>query len=244
MSCGQSGSQARTVFIRDVKKHFMKYLLFLCFFITNECFSQKSYSFDYLIKYNFRSNTDSTSNKEIYYLTNSNDNSYYAKIENLDTVHFELEFVSQDKIWSKTKVSKTDFFKAEFINLACNSNLTYKNHFKFRTKEYEFETLTDTILHSLPLKRYKLKYVGKRNRKKSFPVGTNLYIIASSTEFHLPILIHSTAFEEWKEEGTIPNGIFKEKIFYDFNNNVDHKYLLENYSEINKTIVIPDNCLK
>ena len=222
----------------------MRYLLFLSFLVTTECFSQESYSFDYLIEYNFRSYTDSTSNKRIYYLTNSKDNSYFAKIESLDSSHFDLEFVSQDEMWSKTKITQTDFFRAEFINLICSGNLTHKNHFKFRTKEYEFKVLTDTILHNFPLKRYKLQYVGKRKRKKSFPVGTNIYIITSSTEFHLPILTHSTAFEEWKEEETIPNGIFKEKIFYDFNDNIDYKYHLQNYYEINKTIIIPDNCLE
>lgn len=222
----------------------MRYFLFLFFLITTKCFSQKSYSFDYLIEYNFKSYTDSTSNKKIYYLTNSKDNSYFVKIESLDPLHFDLEFVAQDKIWAKTKLTQTDFFNADYINLICNSNLTYNNHFKFRTKEYAFETLTDTILYSLPLKRYKFKYVGKKKRKKSFPVGTNLYIITNSTEFHLPILTHSTAFEEWQEEGNIPNGIFIEKIFYDFNNNIDYKYFLENYYEINKSIVIQDKCLE
>ena len=222
----------------------MKYLLFLLFLMSTECFSQESYSFDYLIEYNFKSSTDSTSNKKVYYLTNSEDNSYFAKIESSDTLYFDLEFIAQDRIWGKTKVKQTDFINAEFISLACTRSLTYRNHFKYRTKEYEFEILPDTILRSLPLKRYKLKYVGKRKRKKSFPVGTNVFIIGNSTEFHKPILIHSTAFEEWKGEGNIPNGIFKEKIFYDYNNNIDYKYLLKNFYEINKTIVIPDECLE
>ncbi|MDT0650188.1 hypothetical protein [Autumnicola edwardsiae] len=222
----------------------MRYLLVIFFLITTKCFSQKKYSFDYLIEYNFRSYSDTTSNKKIYYLTNSKDNSYFAKIESFDTLNFDLELIVQDKIWTKMKLSRKDFINAKFINLTCNSSLIYKNYFKFRTKEYKFEIIKDTILESLPLNRYKLEYVGKRKRKKSFPVGTNVYIIANSTDFHSPILTHSTAFEEWKEKGKIPNGIFKEKIFYDFKNNIDYKYILNNYSEINKTIVIPDNCLE
>lgn len=203
----------------------------------------KQYSFDYLIEYT-KYYTDSASNETVYLLTNSMDNSYFVEVKSLDSLYFELEFIAQDNIWTTTKVTKKNFFKAEHIKFNCNSDLSYKNHFKFRAKEYEFEILPDTLLNNRTLKNYKLKYIGKRKRKKSFPIGTNLYIIKDSTEFHLPILTHSTAFEEWKEERNIPNGIFMEKIFYDFRDEINYKYILYDYYQISKSIIIPENCFE
>ena len=222
----------------------MKYFLISFFLFSINCLSQKSYSFDYLIEYDFKSYSDSLSDKKTYYLTNSKENSYYVKLESLDTLNFNFEFIAQDRIWSKTTIPKSDFFQAQYINLDCNENLTYRNHFKFRTKKYRFEILPDTALKNSLLKNYRLQYIGKKKRNKSFPVGTNLYIIENSTNFHLPILTHSTAFEEWKEEMNIPNGIFKEKIFYDFNNEIKYKYILKKYYKIDKVILIQDDCLE
>ncbi|WP_141878098.1 hypothetical protein [Gramella sp. Hel_I_59] len=162
----------------------------------------------------------------------------------MDTLYFDLEFVDQDKVWAETKVSKEDFFMAEGINLTCDYNLSYRNDFKFRTKEYEFELLPDTILNNKSLRQYKLKYIGKRKRKKSFPVGSNTYIIKDSTAFHLPILTHSTAFEEWEINKKIPNGIFSEKIFYDYQNNIEYKFILKNCYKIKKSIIVPEDCLE
>lgn len=222
----------------------MRHFLILIFIISGSSFAQKKYPFDYLIEYQFTSYTDSTTNKIIYYITNSKDNSYFAKIKNFDSANFELELIDQDQLWAKTKVRKQDFIKADFINLECNRNFIFKNHFKFRTKEYEYTMLSDTLIDNKYLKNYKLQYIGKRKRKKSFPVGTNHYIIEDSTEFHLPILTHSTAFEEWKEERNIPIGIFKEKILYDFKNEIKYKYILKAYYPINKSIIVPDKCLE
>ncbi len=221
----------------------MRYF-FLFFLITINCFSQKSYSFDYLIEYSFVSYKYSTSNKKIYYLTNSKDNSYFAKIESLDTLSFSLEFIAQDKIWTKTKIEKKYFFEAEFIKGTCDSILTHRNYFKEKTKHYKFEVLSDTIINNLSLERYKLMFIGKRKGKRSNPIGSNLYIIEDSTKFHLPTLTHPTAFGEWKEEGQIPNGIFKEKIFLDFEDNVAEKHILKDYYMTNKTLIIPEDCLE
>lgn len=208
------------------------------------CFGQKRYSFDYLVEYEFTSYKDSTSNEPVYYMTNSEDNSYFVKLKNVDSLSFELEFVDQDQIWSTTELKKENFFRAESIILDCSYDIGYKNNFKFRVKEYKFDRLTDTLMNDLKLKKYKLTYTGKRKKKKSFPIGTNLYIVEDSTNFHLPILTHSTAFEEWKQERNIPNGIFKEKIFYDFENEMEYKFILKGYYPIDKKIIIPENCLE
>lgn len=222
----------------------MKYFLFIFYFISTTCVAQKEYSFDYYIEYSFKSYVDSTLNKKVIYMTNSRDNSYFAKIEELDEHNFMLEFVAQDHIKSEVEVTKDNLFKAESLTINCNSDLIYKNRYKFRVKTYAYDILPDTLMNNTLLKSYRLKYVGDRKRKKSFSVGTNLYIVKDSTDFHLPILTHSTAFEEWKKEGGIPGGIYKEKIFYDYDDKLSYKFILNNYYPINKKIIIPAECLE
>ncbi|CAM4113937.1 hypothetical protein GIHI108528_04995 [Gillisia hiemivivida] len=233
-----------TFYFFPVTNPFIGYLLILTFIINNSCFGQKKYQFDHLIEYQFESYEDSSSNKTLYYITNSKDNSYYAKIESLDSLNFEIEFIVQDLIWAKISLKKEDFSNLESLTLECESDFLYKNDFKFRVEEYEFNMLADTLMDNKYFKHYKLQYIGKRKRKKSFPVGTNHYIIRDSTQFHLPILTHSTAFEEWKKERNIPNGIFEEIIFYNYKNEISYKYIIKEYHSINKTIFVPDKCLE
>ena len=226
------------------KKFFMWYFLFLAFTMSSTCFGQKKYHFDYLLEYEFKSSVDSSFNKTLYYITNSRDNSYFAKIRSIDTLSFGLVFHVQDLLLADVKLKKYDFFNLETLTINCESNYLMENIFKFRVKEYEFNILTDTLIDNKYLSQYKLEYTGKRKRKKSRPIGTNHYIIKDSTQFHLPILTHSTAFEEWKKERNIPNGIFQEKIFYDYKSEISYKYILKEYQRINKTIIIPEECLE
>lgn len=222
----------------------MKYLLPLFLIITSLSYSQSTYRFNYLIEYDFESIKDSTKNKTVIYLTNSLDNSYYLKITPADSSNFKLEFIKQDYIWTTFNLDKQEFYRSEFITINCDYNLVYRNNFKFRVKEYNFITLKDTLINEAHLKRYKLEYSGRRKRKKSFPIGTNIYIIKDSTEFHLPILTHSTAYEEWKKDGDIPKGIFQEKIFYDFENKLESTYKLKKVFLIKKRLIIPEDCLE
>lgn len=219
-------------------------IIFLAFIKTCSCYSQKTYHFNYLLQYEFISNVDSTNNKTIYYITNSNDNGYLAKIESIDSLNYKLEFKVYDQLWTKLNLNKQDFSDLGSLSLTCDKDVGYKNFYKHLIEDYEFSMLSDTLMNNKYLKNYKLHYVGKRKRKKSFPIGENNYIIKDSTEFHLPILVHWTALAEWRQEKNIPNGIFQEKIFYDYKNEISYKYILKEYHQIDKTIVIPYNCLE
>ncbi len=233
-----------SIFLPPFKRHFTWYFLSLAFTMSSTCFGQKKYQFDYLLEYEFKSSVDSSFNQTLYFITNSKDNSYYAKIRSIDTLSFRLVFKVQDLLLADVKLKKHDFFNLESLTINCESNYLFENPFKFRVKEYEFNMLSDTIIDNKYLVYYKLQYTGKRKIKKSRPVGTNYYIIEDSTQFHLPILTHSTAFEEWKKERNIPNGIFKEKIFYNYKNEISYKYILKEYHSINQTIIVPDKCLE
>lgn len=225
-------------------KRLMGCLIFLAFIKTSTCYSQKTFHFDYLLEYEYKSYKDSANNKTFYYITNSKDNSYYAKIEKLDSVNFKLDFKVYDQLWTKLNLNKQDFLDLEFLRLTCDEDLLHKNYFKELVNDYKFYHLTDTISNNIHLKKYNLQYIGKRKRKKTFPVATFQYIIKDSTQFHMPILIHWTAFARWRQEKNLPNGIFQEKIVYNYKNEISYKYILKEYHQIDKTIVIPNNCLE
>lgn len=81
----------------------------------------------------------------------------------------------------------------------------------------------------------------KREKRKRLPVF--YYYIENNTEFHLPILSHSTAYEEWELERNIPNGIAKEMFYLDYKK-IEKKdiYVLRNISKIDKVFIVPKEC--
>jgi hypothetical protein len=59
----------------------------------------------------------------------------------------------------------------------------------------------------------------------------------------LPILTHSTPFEEWKEERNIPNGIPKQFYLTKFQSSEKIlNYTLVEYVKINKFLIVPEAC--
>ena len=179
----------------------------------------------------------------MYYYTNSRDNSYYAILEVKGRRHFFVYLIEQDQLNMKVRVKQKDVFKAENLVIQCISSHVNKNDFKFRTREYEFTNTLDTIIGNTSLQHYKLLYTAGHEEKVTNRIGTNHYIIEDSTEFHLPILTHPTAYEEWKEERNIPNGIYREKIFYNYKNEVQYKYILNGYYPIDKSSSLTKQCL-
>ncbi len=220
----------------------MKYLFILFYLIFFCSYAQENYSFDYLLEYQLIYHKDSTKNRIIRYLTNSKDNSYFMKIVDKNSLSYGLEFVAHDKLYSSSNCTKIAFLNANVINLTCEGLYYLENSYKFRTKDYKFENIKDKREGDLSRQRYRFTYIGKRKKKKSFPIGTNEYIIENSTEFHLPILTHPTEFEEWKKEGGIPNGIFKSKSFFDYQNNLEATYTLLKYQKVEKTVIISEDC--
>lgn len=220
----------------------MKFFLPFFFLLSSTCFAQTEYPFDHFLVYQFESHSDSTIYKRVYYFTNSKDNSYYAELEELDSLHFKVLLVEQDRLRMDVSLKKSDVYNASNLVISCKSNWGGKNHFKFRTREYAYSKTTDTLYDGSHLKQYKLTHTAPRKRKTRH-IGSNLYIIKDSTDFHLPLLIHPTAFEEWKEEKNIPNGIFKEKIFYNYKNEIQYKYILEAYYPLEKIISVNKECI-
>ena len=230
----------------------MKILTILfCFFITT-CFSQKQYSFDYLLEYELILYKDSIkiknrhfreTDKKIYryYLTNSKNNDYLAIITEKDSLNYRMIFKDNNGIYSDVIILKLDLNKAEFINLKCENIMRYHNIYKYQAKNYDFFILNDTVINDKSFGRYKLSSIKPKrvNRKK---LGTEIYIIDKSTDFHSPILKFSTAYEEWKIEKNIPNGILVERNFINYFGKLSEQEKLIKYSRIDKNIVIQNEC--
>ena len=230
----------------------MKTFIITFFLFTTICFSQKQYKFDYLIEYDLTYYKDSIkiknrpfrkTDKKIkkYYLTNSKNNDYLAIITEKDSLNYKMVFKDNNGIHSNVIILKSDLNKAEFINLDCKHMNRYQNAYKYQIKNYDFFILSDTVINNKSFIRYKLSSIKPKKVERKM-LGTEFYIIDKFTNFHLPILSFSTAYEEWKSNKTIPNGIFIEKYFIDYYGNLDSSEKIVNYWKIDKKIVIQDEC--
>jgi len=222
----------------------MKYLLIPILFISAFSFSQnKEYHFDYFLEYEMTFHKEDISRPK-YYLTNSKDNSYLGIMKELDSLNLELTFKHYDKIYAKVSFLKSAFFKAEFINIECKSVRENKNPFKYQTKNYDFHILKDTVVNNNIYSAYKLQSNLKLKKRIRKGISTNHYIIDNSTSFHLPILQHPTAYEEWELNKILPNGIFYELTFVTPLNERHSSEILKSYHKIDKKVVIIGKCYK
>lgn len=191
----------------------MKLCLFLllCSFSV---FAQKIYTFDYKITYDYKLN-DSSKLSEVIYYTNSKDNSYILKIVEKDSLNFEFTFNDNNGIYFKSLFDKKQLENTEDFLLDCEVVKFFFNPYKYQTDNYSFQNMKYALMEGEYYPFYILKSIDpKREKRKKLPVF--YYYIENNTEFHLPILNHSTAYEEWKLERNIPNGIAKEMFYLDY----------------------------
>ncbi|TYA55284.1 hypothetical protein [Formosa maritima] len=232
--------------------HFLKPILIVSLLFTTLSFSQKQYEFDYLIEYDVtvnkeskeiqnNSSSNSTQASKKYYFTNSKKNNYQAIVFDLDSLHYKMCFKDEDGIMFNVNFLKSDLHKAEIMNIKCENVRRYLNPYKYQIKNYEYQILNDTLLDNKSYSHYTL---GAINPKKAISkkIGTEVFIIDKETSFHVPILEHSTAYEEWKANGTLPNGIFYEKLFIDYKGDLESKETLVGYWKIDKKIVFSEDC--
>ena len=220
----------------------MKTIKFLILLLPIICLSQKKFEFDYLITYKHTNYKDSTSTVEKY-LTNSKDNSYLARFISKDSTYL-LRFDEYEGVYAKVLFNKIEFDNAEILNIDCDYISSFKsiNHAKYQVKYYDFINLSDTLIVDKKYHHYRLKSIRSNKYRKRKKIGQSDYIIEKSTDFHLPILIHPTAYEEWKQSKTLINGIFKEKFFTNYLGEIEEKYELISYQKIKKKITIPKEC--
>lgn len=231
----------------------MKFKTLIVFlFVIQLTYSQKTYSFDYLLTYEFNIYKDSVKIKNHpfrerdekitrYYLTNSKNNEYLATITEKDSLNYKLVFKDNNGIYINITVLKSELNNAERIKIDCGNVFKYVNRYKFQTKNYDFTILKDTLINNTLFSQHKLISI-KPKRKKRKKLGSEIYVIDKSTNFHLPMLKHATAYEEWKLHQKLPNGILVEKIFINYFGKISEHEKLVTYEKINKTIIIPEDC--
>ena len=80
-------------------------------------------------------------------------------------------------------------------------------------------------------KKKKKKIIRKR-------IGSTLYIIDKSTNFHLPVFEHPTAYQEWKTKKVIPFGLSQKKILFNYKGEKTTIEELQSFKKINNTLLI------
>lgn len=241
-----------------MKKIFLVFYCLLTLVFTFSCLSnyaqldksvnatpEKEYNFDYLIEYDyFLSEKDSVSQTRLFF-TNSKSANYNLVVYEKDSLHYHMEFYDQDKISFEGYILKENFITNEEIEFLCKHIKINRNYFKHQISNYGFTNLKDTLLENKSFIRYKLSHENLTKKGKRFinRIGTNYYIIQNETQFHVPILRHSTAYEEYKKERNIPKGIFKEMYWVKNGTNVaQYLYKLKKYNKIDLKIIIEEGC--
>lgn len=204
-------------------------------------YSQKKYGFDYMLVYDFKMN-DTSKVKEVFFYTNSKDNSYFLRVYEKDSLNYALYFRDQKGFQSKFESPRDEFLQLSKIVLTCDFLGTLNNPFKYQTNNYEFINQENALVGD----EYHPLYILKSNnpkREKKKKLATIYYYLENSTEFHLPLLESDTAYEEWKLERNIPNGIPKEMYYLGFNKEeIFILYKLKRIIKIDHTLIFLGDC--
>ncbi len=214
----------------------------VCFliFLVQIGYSQKKYHLDYALDFEISSLEDGEMKKRDHiYFVNSKKNGIIMCFHEHDAVHYDINFSDREKLSIFSKVKKSDFFKVESIINTCESAFKFNFSFHNKVKKYEFINLNDTIIDGIPYFHYKSTSVKKRKKKNDYDVH---YIIDKSSPDFLPFLINNTAYELWKKNQNIPNGL--PFMIYNKNNKglITYKMELKECAVINRFMIIPNDC--
>lgn len=216
------------------------FFLGLLIVASNSLYSQKTYTFDYVLQYDLQIKKGAPIQKEYYYI-NSKDNSYKMSVVEKDSLNFTINFLDYVGNHAVVYFAKAEFLKSESISIPCKFVQIYGTN-KLQTKNYDFSSLNDTLIYGVSYYHYVLKSssIQREKRKK---ISRAHYIIDKESAFHLPIFFEDTAYEEWKVEKSIPNGF----VFMEFCANTVNQELflirrLVKKESINKQLVVPDEC--
>lgn len=203
-------------------------IFFLLFSIAG--FSQRTYTFDYSLKYERVTKAD-TIPQEVFYYINSKQNSYRLMVREMDSLQYELSFVDENGLYFRVSAKKKDFKQALFLNASCDYVTAYYNPYKSVVKNYDFYKLKDTIIDDKKLAHYVYKAVSLKKEKREKWQRLN-YIIDTSYSEMKPLLPYATAYEEWKINHFLPNGIMKERYYTTLKGEKDSGYKLIELTKI------------
>jgi hypothetical protein len=223
-------------------KYIITPLLFLFFTLNTYC--QNKYSFDYMIEYHFQ-RTENSKVEIIYFLTNSKDDSYSARLATSKSQFqgFDVNFRTDSGLTSEVIINKVDFLKAESITLPCEY-LRFNKDLgeKYDSDRYDFRNENDTLIKGSVFRHYTMKY-HKLKESKKYKSGKSHYIVENNTEFHKPLLALSYSFDDNVTSKKFPNGIANEIFTTSYDGkSLNYIFKLRQYVKINKYFLIPENC--
>jgi hypothetical protein len=193
----------------------MKNLWMFTLLISTISYSQKTYFFDFKMEYEYMNYSDSTKNCIKTFYVNSKNNTYFAKRTSIDTANSKIEFIDRNGVYLLKKFSNKIFNdRVIYINQSDVKNYSYP--FIYQLDNYHFSDINDTIVNGKICKR--LSFLSNNlNRAKKKKIGTLMYILDTNLN-HQPLLEFSTAFEVWKLNRKMPNGIIIESIQKSYEN--------------------------
>jgi hypothetical protein len=208
--------------------------------------AQTAYSFDKLFIYTRKSSDSNLQVKKQIILTNSNDNSFYAQLFEKDSTIFTFYFRDNNKLNFTTKIKKSDFFKAESISTNCDgiSSWTedqFKKSLKKNLKILKMFQLQDTIMDSISLKYFRVIDYRKRKMKKE-NYSYRYYILNDSLDSLRPVFVTPYDYLLWKNGKFSDVGIVKEFGNYNSDKDIIYSYKLDSIIEIDKKVIVPDDC--
>lgn len=218
----------------------MKKIIQLVLLVSSSfLFSQTEFSFDYLLHYNYVNHIDSTKNETVYYLTNSKDNSYLARITNKDSLNFNIHFYKYDLFISNVVISKKNFQMTEFIGIECKNLRPSSNPYKYKVQDYDYVKLQSQD----SLEIYEIKNIKPKKERKIKNTATCVLKFNTSNPYHLPNLFEAILYEEWNVERDLPNNFISELLVYNSKNELESSKILIEYIKIDKKIkIITDEC--
>ncbi|MGL2964838.1 hypothetical protein ACSVH2_13530 [Flavobacterium sp. RSB2_4_14] len=191
-----------------------------------------------MIEYDFQL-SDTSEVEKVVYLTNSNDNSYFLELRDKDNMSFKVFFMDNSGITSTNYLNKIDFSKSESLTISCEFVSKFDNPYKYQIKNYFFKNKNDTLIDGENCSQYILSSNDSKREKKN-KLAKNFYFTKRNTDFHLPLLTFSTAYEEYKLEKNIPNGIIKLLYTINYNSPKKHSiYHLKSFSKSTRYVIIP-----
>lgn len=225
----------------------MKKLLsfyFISVFSSIILFAQQKYHLDYLLHYKHEYITDSVKKKDLFFMANSEDNSYRVEILNLDKDSLRLNFTDFNCTSVSVTIHNKHFQNAEYLTIPCKSilKINYRNtEISRKTKHYQFVKIGDTLIYNESFVRYKYEPI---NRKRALrrKTGTFVYTFDTSGKFKKPFFFNPIVYLSWSYNKIPINDLFIEAKFYDFKGIYRKRYLIEGVRSINKYVIIPEEC--
>lgn len=208
--------------------------------VSNSLYSQKTYSFDYLLEYELKIKEGMPIQKEYFYI-NSKDNSYRMHVVEKDALSFTVDFLDVSGNHAVMFLSKSDFFKAKSITVPCEFIRYYSNKY-LRYKDYVFSSLNDTVINGVSYYHYvlKSKSIHRESRKK---LSRAHYITDKESSFNLPFFFRVLDLEVWKRDRSVLNGIpFIEFLVYPVNKKVSDIRNLVKRERVSMQLLVPDEC--